>query len=47
MNMSRLKYNWGANLVFVKAFRYNKSKDSMTVCGGVYEEKDRNWNTEF
>ena len=39
--------NFGANLVFAMAFLYNKEDGSITVCGGVYEEKDRNWNTEF
>ena len=29
------------------AFLYNKVKGSIMVFGGVYEEKHRNWNTEF
>ena len=45
----RDKINTGANLVFARAFLYNKRKDNAKIrfAGGVYEEKGSNWTTKF
>ena len=37
----------GIHIAFVVIFLYNKKKAVQKFAGGVYEEKNRNWNTEF